>query len=155
VIKPHKKNGLTRRAWQPAITSLVESELDLAGATTHRSPENMHSDHIPFLFFSGLALAAGLYLFRSSRFTASLFMGAGILPTLGALSNSNRWPIPFPAELAMILGGVVLLIGLSVFVGATKDFKQRSLIPFWLTAVPSLLLGLWIAAMTIGLANLP
>jgi hypothetical protein len=25
------------REWQPAVTSLVESELDLAGATTHRS----------------------------------------------------------------------------------------------------------------------
>ena len=32
----NKQDGLTSREWQPAITSLVESELDLAGATTHR-----------------------------------------------------------------------------------------------------------------------
>jgi hypothetical protein len=30
------KHEATSREWQPAITSLVESELDLAGATTHR-----------------------------------------------------------------------------------------------------------------------
>ena len=35
----------TRREWQPAITSLVESELDLAGATTHRSREDYAFDH--------------------------------------------------------------------------------------------------------------
>jgi hypothetical protein len=33
------KHEATSREWQPAITSLVESELDLAGATTHRSAE--------------------------------------------------------------------------------------------------------------------
>ena len=33
----------TSREWQPAITPLVESELDLAGATTHRSAKmNAH-----------------------------------------------------------------------------------------------------------------
>jgi hypothetical protein len=34
---PNKQKSLSSREWQPAITSLVESELDLAGATTPRS----------------------------------------------------------------------------------------------------------------------
>jgi hypothetical protein len=33
----NKQDRLTSRGWQPAKTSLVDSELDLAGATTHRS----------------------------------------------------------------------------------------------------------------------
>lgn len=37
----------TSRELQPAITSLVESELDTAGATTHRSPENEDSPKEP------------------------------------------------------------------------------------------------------------
>ena len=35
------RNRPTSREWQPAITSIFESELDLAGATTHRWAENM------------------------------------------------------------------------------------------------------------------
>lgn len=34
---------ITSREWQPATTSLVDSELDLAGATTHRSPNSAAS----------------------------------------------------------------------------------------------------------------
>ena len=40
----HSKHGLTSRAWQPAITSLVESELDLAGATTQTFCNKMKID---------------------------------------------------------------------------------------------------------------
>ena len=34
------EESLTSREWQPAITSLVQSKLDLAGAATHRSLKN-------------------------------------------------------------------------------------------------------------------
>jgi hypothetical protein len=41
---------ITSRAWQPAITSLVESELDHAGATTHRSQKMINLRPITLSF---------------------------------------------------------------------------------------------------------
>lgn len=120
-----------------------------------RSPEDMHADHIPFLILSGLAVGAGLYLFPTSKSLAVIFIIAGVFPTIGAFSNSERWPVPLLGELAMILGGVAALSVVSVVVATSNRLKRRSPVPFWLMAVPSLLLGVWVVTMTIGLASLP
>jgi hypothetical protein len=57
---------LTSREWQPAITSFLESELDLAGATTHRSA-NMNQKPWKFgwlrtLGYMSIALASVIAL---------------------------------------------------------------------------------------------
>jgi hypothetical protein len=86
----------------------------------------MHADHIPFLVLCGLTAGAGLFLYSTSKKLAITFIIAGFLPTVGAFSNSEDWPVPFSVELAMIIAGVAVLFALS-FVVATSKRLRRSL----------------------------
>jgi hypothetical protein len=121
-------------------------------ASLPQSPKSMHADHIPFLVLCGLTAGAGLFLYSTSKKLAITFIIAGFLPTVGAFSNSEDWPVPFSVELAMIIAGVAVLFALSFVVATSKRLRRSLPGQFWLMAVPSLLLGalvvIWILALT-------
>lgn len=115
----------------------------------------MHADLIPFVVLTAFSLVSAFLLRKASKVFAGLFIFAGLVPLVCAVSNSERWPVPFWLELIELYGSLPLLIAGCFYVGGKRVLSGASAIVFWISALCAIGAAAYIALIVFGLSNLP
>lgn len=115
----------------------------------------MHSDLIPFVILGVVTLGAGFALKGDSKAFAAIFVIAGLAPMIAAVSNSERWPIPFELELVAFYCSSPLLVIGSFLVGTKKVVSGSCAVAFWILSPVAICVSIYSTLLVFGLSRLP